>query len=461
MLFRSRDISGAEPRVLRGEITMGVPAAEAAPLPEQGVLSNVNLPAIDIDAWEGALNRIAGGPATAPAPAAASGSTATAQGYLPTSVALRTRELVFSGRTLRNVVVGGSREGLTWRANVDADDLNGYLEYRQPSGAGAGRLYARLARLRIGAQSAPEVESLLDEQPSSIPALDVVVDDFDLRGKKLGRLEIDAVNRGAFSGVREWRLNKLSLANPEASFNATGNWAALGVAPRQGREQRRTVMNFKFDIADAGGLLGRFGMKDIVRRGRGRMEGQVAWVGSPLSPDYPSLNGSFGVNIENGQFLKADPGIAKLLGVLSLQALPRRLALDFRDVFSEGFSFDFVRGDISIAQGIASTNNLQMKGVNAAVLMEGRADIAHETQDLKVVVVPEINAGTASLVAGVINPAIGLGTFLAQMFLRQPLMRAATQEFHIDGTWADPRITKVARTASAGGAEAPAAEATR
>ena len=58
-------------------------------------------------------------------------------------------------------------------------------------------------------------------------------------------------------------------------------------------------------------------------------------------------------------------------------------------------AFDFVRGDIAIEQGVASTNNLQMKGVNAAVLMEGKADIAHETQDLKVLVVPEINAGTA------------------------------------------------------------------
>jgi uncharacterized protein YhdP len=129
--------------------------------------------------------------------------------------------------------------------------------------------------------------------------------------------------------------------------------------------------------------------------------------------------------------------------VLSLQSLPRRLALDFRDVFSEGFAFDFVRGDVGIAQGMASTNNLQMKGVNAAVLMEGRADIARETQDLRVVVVPEINAGTASLVMAVINPAVGLGTVLAQMFLRRPLMQAATQEFHVDGTWADPRITKV------------------
>src|SRR5207244_1911195 len=156
--------------------------------------------------------------------------------------------------------------------------------------------------------------------------------------------------------------------------------------------------------------------------------------------------GAFRVNVEGGQFLKADPGLAKLLGVLSLQSLPRRLVLDFRDVFSEGFAFDFIRGDISIEQGIASTNNLQMKGVNAAVLMDGRADIARETQDIKVVVVPEINAGTASLVATMINPAVGLGSFLAQLFLRQPLIRAATQEFHVDGTWADPRVTKLARS---------------
>ena len=131
--------------------------------------------------------------------------------------------------------------------------------------------------------------------------------------------------------------------------------------------------------------------------------------------------------------------------MLSLQALPRRLTLDFRDVFSQGFAFDFIRGDARITNGIASTNNLQMKGVNAAVLMEGKADIARETQDLKVLVVPEINAGTASLVVGVINPAIGLGTFLAQMFLRRPLTAAGTREFHVKGSWADPQVEKVER----------------
>ncbi len=205
-------------------------------------------------------------------------------------------------------------------------------------------------------------------------------------------------------------------------------------------------MNFRLDIHDAGELLARLGMKDVVRRGKGQMEGQVAWEGSPLSLGLRvSLSGAFNVNIENGQFLKAEPGLAKLLGVLSLQALPRRLVLDFRDVFSEGFAFDFFRGDVRIDQGVAYSNNLQMKGINAAVLMDGQADLGRETQDIRVVVVPEINAGTASLIAAAINPALGLGTFLAQVVLRRPLMEAATQEFHIDGTWLDPKIQRDAR----------------
>lgn len=440
-----RDLSGPEARALRGAIGVGLAPGEAIVLPEQGVTANINLASANLDRWQELLGASASG----------DGSVASAS-YLPTSMAVRARELTVQGRAVHDVVVGASREGGTWRGSIDAKELNGYAEYRQPGAGGAGgRLYARLARLSLGPSATKQVETLLDEQPSQLPALDIVVDDFDLRGKKLGKLEIDATNRGA--GAREWRLNKLNLTTAEAAFSASGNWAALGTPASQpasragGRapERMRTAMKFRLDIADSGQLLARFGMKDVVRRGKGKMEGQVAWLGSPLAFNYPTLDGSFSVNVEGGQFLKADPGVARLLGVLSLQALPRRLTLDFRDVFSEGFTFDFIRGDVTIRDGIAATNNLQMKGVNAAVLMEGKADIARETQDIRAVVVPEINAGTASLVAAAINPAIGLGSFLAQLVLRQPLIRAATQEFHIDGTWSDPHITRVARKVEA------------
>ncbi|NMM77195.1 YhdP family protein [Acidovorax sp. SRB_24] len=441
-----RDLSGPQPQVLRGAIAMGLPPGETAPLPPRGVVANLQLERVDVDAWEAVLL-----PKAAAAAPAAEAAAAAHSDYLPTQLALRARELAFQGRSLHAVTVGGSREGTVWRANLDATELDGYLEYRQAGtpDSPAGRLFARLSRLTVPQSAASQVDALLEEPPGSLPALDIVVDDFELRGRKWGRLEIEALNRGGVGAQREWRLSKFNMDTPEATLTASGSWALLHAAlPAPGAArtpQRRTLLDFQLDIRDSGELLRRFGMADVVRRGKGRLQGQVAWQGAPLSLDYPSMTGQVHLDVEAGQFLKADPGLAKLLGVLSLQSLPRRLTLDFRDVFSDGFAFDFVRGDVRIDHGVATTNNLQMKGVNAAVLMEGRADIAHETQDLHVVVVPEINAMTASLVATAINPVIGLGSFLAQVFLRGPLIAAATQEFRIDGTWADPRVQRLPR----------------
>ena len=425
-----RELGGALPRVIRGGIALGAVPGDTPAMPEQGVQLNVDVPRLDMDAWR----TLVGAPD--------SGEVMDADDpmlpYLPNLVAVRADQVQTTGRTINQVVLGASREGPLWRANVDSHELSGYLEYRP---AQAGRLMARLARLKIARSDASQVESLLDERVNSLPALDVVVDEFELLGKQLGRVEIDAVNRGG--AQREWRVNRLSLTTPEAKFNATGSWAA--VAGAGGAGARRTSMDFTLDIADAGDLLTRLGMPGVLRRGRGQMAGTVGWSGSPFSIDYPSLDGQMHVDVASGQFLQAEPGLAKLLGVLSLQALPRRLTLDFRDVFSAGFAFDFIRGDASLAHGVASTNNLQMQGVTAEALMDGSADIAHETQNLRVVVVPEIGGATASLLATAISPALGLGTYLAQLALRKPLLAAATQEFDISGTWADPEIKKVPR----------------
>jgi uncharacterized protein (TIGR02099 family) len=449
-----RDISGPFPRVLRGRVGVGLAPGEAiAGNDDAGVAANINFAQLNLDAWEKLLIATNSSKMNAPQDTSKSGApsalSAEVRSYLPSIMSVRARELTIQGRTLNNVVIGGSREDLTWRANLDARELNGYIEYRQPSGNNLGRVYARLARLSLAAATASDIENTLDQQPSNIPALDIVVEDFELRGTRLGRVELEALNRES-AGVREWRLSRLNVSLPEALFTASGNWALVGVNQNTARsERRRTALNFKLDIANSGELLKRFGQSNVIAGGKGVMQGQIAWLGAPWALDYASMTGGFNLNVENGQFLKAEPGIAKLLGVLSLQSLPRRLTLDFRDVFTEGFSFDFLRGDVRIEQGVALTNNLQMKGVNAAVLMEGTANISRETQDLKVLVVPEINAGTASLVAAAINPAIGLGTFLAQLILRKPVIEAATQEFQVTGSWADPQVARVKRATTA------------
>lgn len=428
-----RDVSGPTTRVLRGQVLVG----DTGPvdLPASGVSAQLRLPTLDVEAWENWLER-AGSTATVGATA----GQATAA-YWPSEITVAVDRLGVAGRTLHQLRAQARREGQVWRAQVAADELTGRIDYRLGQGQNAGQVYARLSHLRLERGTAQDVDQLLRQQPKSVPALDVVVDRLVLGQRELGRLALDAVNRSTDNG-NEWRLNRIELEVPEARLSGSGNWATVG---QLASAPRRTVLNFKLDVQDAGLLLERFGMLGVVRGGKGQLDGSLGWLGSPLTLDHPSLTGQMKLDIERGQFLKAEPGLAKLLGVLSLQALPRRLLLDFKDVFSEGFAFDFVRGDARIDQGVATTNNLQMKGINAAVLLEGQADIARETQDIHAVVVPELNAGTASLLASAINPAVGLGSFLAQFLLRQPLQDAATQEFRVTGRWDDPQVERLQR----------------
>jgi len=140
---------------------------------------------------------------------------------------------------------------------------------------------------------------------------------------------------------------------------------------------------------------------------------------------------------------------------LGRKLVGRRAARDFRGVVSEGFAFDGVSATAGIVNGVAKTDNFKMRGVAATVLLDGSADIAKEAQNLHVVVIPEINVGAASVVYGLaVNPVIGVGTFLAQLFLREPLMKAFTFEYRVTGLWNDPVVTKLVRQPSTPAREA-------
>ncbi|MDH0863604.1 YhdP family protein [Mitsuaria sp. GD03876] len=426
-----RDTTGHEAKVLRGAIAVREKLPE---LPAQGVVARATFDQVNADAWQTALPALTGAKEGAVLDSAPEG------GYAPSQLTLKAQTLQVAGRTLNAVTAGISHDaGAGWRVSMDAQQLSGLIEVRAAKGNQPGRVYARLSRLSVPRSDVDGVEQLLDKQPRSVPTLDIVVEDFELRGKRLGRLEIDAQQQ---SEARDWKLDRLVLKSPDATLSASGKWA-----PEAGQATRRTELDWKLDVADAGKLLERLGQGQVLRGGKGELTGQVAWRGSPLSPDYASMGGQLNVSMESGQFLKAEPGVGRLLGVLSLQSIPRRLMLDFRDVFSEGFAFDNVTGDIRIAKGVARSDNLRMKGLQAAVLMEGSADLAAETQDLHVLVLPEINAGGAALAYAAVNPAIGLGAFLAQWLLRKPLAAANTEEFRVTGTWSDPRIEQLPRRA--------------
>jgi uncharacterized protein YhdP len=226
--------------------------------------------------------------------------------YLPNVVALRAAELSAQGRTLHNLVAGGLREGNLWRANLDASELNGYVEFRQPAAGdmGNGRLFARLSRLSMPQSEATQVENLLAEQPGSLPAVDVVVDDFELRGRKLGRIEIEAQNRSAEGAQREWRLGKFNITTPEASLTATGNWALLSRArawpSRAAPSGARRSTSSSTSATRATCWRVWHGQRGAP--GQGRMEGQVGWIGAPFSPTFAPWPGRSASTSNRGSF---------------------------------------------------------------------------------------------------------------------------------------------------------------
>ncbi|MEW6561548.1 MAG: YhdP family protein [Pseudomonadota bacterium] len=442
--------ASADFRVISGGLAIGPQAA--LPQPTQSVQANVKLPVLDVDAWDAALKPLLdSGNSAAPSPPlfAASADGRGLAGLLPTTAALDIGRLTLMGRVIEQVVVGGHRSGDLLQANVNSRQLSGYIGWQMGQGNSPGTLSARLARLELPKSSDSDVEHLLNQQPSSIPALDIVADDVDLHGHRFSHLEVQAVNRGRVDGSKQWQLTHFELATPDNVLTGSGTWSTVGSqltepgSAEAASPARRTSMQFKLAIGDAGNLLATLGKPGLLKGGKGEITGNLAWLGSPLNLDFPSMNGQFKLQLGSGQFLKADPGIAKLLGVLSLQSLPRRFTLDFRDLFASGFAFDKVDADVAVDSGIASTRDFRMSGVSATVRIEGQTNLATETQNLRVVVVPNINAGAASLAYALVNPVVGLGTFLAQYIAREPLARAFTHVYDITGTWVTPIVSEV------------------
>jgi uncharacterized protein (TIGR02099 family) len=386
-------------------------------LPERpGVFVAGNLPTLDLDRLLPVLTD-------------ATSRSAAADAAL-TALNLRAGTLTVIGREFHDVNVKAQfSTARTWNATVDARELVGEVAWRPE---GEGLVTARLKHL-----AHPEVAP--DPMPGAgtatrLPALNVVADRYLVHGRDLGRLELDAVNeRGG------WRLQKLAVTAPEGSISAQGVWRPGAPAVAE-----RTELEVRIRTDDAGRYLARFGHPDTIARGTAELDGKVNWLGPISAIDFPSLTGEVTLHAAKGQFVKVKPGIGKLLGVLSLQALPRRLTLDFNDIFSEGFAFDTIQGTASIAQGVARTQDLTMVGPAATVVLTGQADLARETQDLSVRVVPVVGDSVAAAAAvALLNPIVGLGALLAQRLLKDPLGQMLAFQYHVTGPWDDPRVERV------------------
>ena len=202
------------------------------------------------------------------------------------------------------------------------------------------------------------------------------------------------------------------------------------------------------EIKDAGKYLERIGYPRIMQHGTAKLTGSLSWSGSPESIDFATLTGDVEVSADKGQFLRAEPGAARLLGILSMQSW---VTLDFRDLFGQGFAFDTIRGKAGIVDGVMSTRQFEMRGPSARVNMDGRIDLVNETQDLHARVVPSVDSIPSALIV-LASPVWGVATYLLQKILKNPLGQVFAFEYKVTGTWTEPQVERLkadVRTAEA------------
>lgn len=386
----------------------------AAPEPERdGVWVSGTLKRLDLDQW-----------------LALAGDDARAPDAQLGGIDVKLEELIASNRVFHQVAINGMAQEGGWRASLAGPELDGSATWLAQ---GKGKLTARMKRLAIPAAMAGERSQDAPGRNRELPALDVMAERFSYKDRMLGRLELAAV-----PVERNWRIDRLRLVNADGALSAEGLVQDVASQPRT-----RTTVHL--EVTDVGKFLERLGFPDGVRRGTARLDGTLAWPGAPQDFEYATLVGNLQLEASKGQFVKLEPGFGKLLGILSLQALPRRVTLDFRDVFSEGFAFDQIQGDVSIERGIASTSNFRIQGPAARVAMSGEVDLVRETQKLQVRVVPSLSDSVSIAGALLGGPVAGVATILAQKILKDPLDQIFAYEYSVTGTWAEPQVSKIDR----------------
>ena len=435
---RRFDANGAAQGLLGGVATVGVPAVDIA-IPE-GLWFDGILKQLDFDAWLKAFKGF-----YPPADAAAvidksSGDASPIAGF-----DFKLGSLIAYGRPFGAMALKGRKAGGDWRFTVDSGEVAGDFSWRSGSAGDPGALRARLSRFVLNDETSP----LTMPQPivevvreADFPALDIVADSFTQKERWLGKLELRATPQGG-----DWRIDQLTISNGHVKLDMDGIWQRAG-DPSRAATASRTSVHIKLESSNLNALLNQFGYGDQMRGGTGSLEGKLAWPGHVYQLQLSNLSGDFKIAARNGQFAKIEPGAGKLLGLMSLQSLPRRLTLDFRDLFSGGFAFNAIDGDFSVRDGIMFTENFQLVGPAAAVTMKGDISLPVERQNLTVTVIPKFDESIAiGAAAATLNPLVGLGVYLTQKIIQSPFEKIFSFQLAVSGTWDNPQVDRIIKGA--------------
>lgn len=346
------------------------------------------------------------------------------------------QDLDLFGQHFEELRIGLEREADEWRARAKGRRLAGRL--RMPldfSPASPWRLNLQRLWLRAGEEAGDATKRSAD--PRKLPRMRVHVEDLRLSDMRFGRLDSELT-----PGPDGVTASPIDIDGGSFRISGDGGWVVLGDDPARQRSRLRA----KLTSSDVKDTLERLGYDPVIEGDSATAAADLSWPGAPDADFLARASGRFSIEFGAGALLQLDAGGGRLLGILSITSLPRRLSLDFRDIFDEGLGFDSLKGEFELENGVAFTCNLGLEGSVADMAVVGRVGLAAHDYDQLAVVRPHVSNVLALGGVAVGGPAGGVAALLLSQIFRKPLSQLGESYYEIKGSWEAPRVERVDRS---------------
>jgi len=341
---------------------------------------------------------------------------------------------IVAGFEFRDVIAHLRAVADTWQVAVQGPMAEGDVTI--PDDLAGGRpIVLQMQRLSLQSPPAAGGKAADETDPRSVPALAVHADEFTWQSRRFGSVRA-SINRTA-QGLR---FDSLTASAPTFSVNGRGSWLVEG-------QGSRTRLEFELNSSDLAGTSAALGYREVVDAKHANLAANVLWDGGPSADAIGRMDGTLRIALDDGQLREVKPGAGRMLGLMSVVELPRRLALDFRDVTEKGLAFDKVRGDFELRKGDAYTQNLLLKGPAVDIGIVGRTGLAKEDYDQTLVV--SGNPSGPLTVAGALaaGPVVGAGVLVFSQLFKGQLQGLTRVYYHVSGSWSNPVVQRIAAPA--------------
>jgi len=351
---------------------------------------------------------------------------------VPVQVDLQVSTLGYYDQQFTDTSFKLNNEQSQWEISFNGADIEG--DFIIPGNSGINTVTATFNKLHLQSNSDSENEFNID--PRQQPPIELTVEDFSYGNISLGNMILNTSKRE--EGLS---IDALSFSKPGLTINGNGLWQIIN-------DLEFSKFEFQLSADKLKNMLKTFDYSIApVKDGATSLELNASWNGSPMDFSLENINGTLDMNIEKGQFLNIEPTAGRLFGLLSIQTLPRRLSLDFSDLFDKGFSFDLIEGSFTLESGNAYTNNLTMAGPSASIGITGRTGLIEKDYDQIVTVTPQVSDSLplASALFGPIGAGVGAVIFLAgELFQAIPkqIDKFLRYQYTVRGNWEDPVVEK-------------------